>query len=339
MKEKVVVYAGGFTDEPIVPIQGDRSGELIRKLEERFDIEYRCDNPEKRDGLKVEMFDGVVAVVADFLETYDRELLEQIGVKNGGSVRLLSRYGVGVNNIDLAAANESGIMVTNCPGCNSLPTAEWTVSRILDVAGNDVHQRNLASQGRDKDGTSRQDIFGKTVGIVGTGNIGRRVGRILELGFGANLIAYSPSQHGEWVEAHRVDYKNSVDDICREADIVTLHATPPDGSRLIGQEQLELMKPTAILVNCARGYLVDEEAVYHAVRKEKLFGYGVDEAWTREDLPLDGLNIVTSPHVGSDSDLGKNGMKVMSLQAVVDLMVDEKRPEYVVRDGESTYEK
>ena len=78
------------------------------------------------------------------------------------------------------------------------------------------------------------------------------------------------------------------------------------------------MSPTTVLVNCARGILVDNKAVYQAVKNEKIWGYGLDEIWTEKDLPLDGLNIIVSSHVGSDSDMGKIGMQMMSTEAVVD---------------------
>ena len=90
------------------------------------------------------------------------------------------------------------------------------------------------------------------------------------------------------------------------------------------------MKQTAILVNCARGILVDYEAAYQAVKAGRIWGYGIDEIWLDKNLPLEGLNIIVSPHVGSDTDKGKIGMQLMSTQSVVDFMKG-KIPEYVVK--------
>ena len=91
-----------------------------------------------------------------------------------------------------------------------------------------------------------------------------------------------------------------------------------------------MMKPTTVLVNCARGILVDYKAAYNAVKEGKLWGYGVDEIWTDRELPLKGLNIIASPHVGSDTDQGKIGMQMISTQAVVDFL-QGKTPKHIIK--------
>ena len=130
-------------------------------------------------------------------------------------------------------------------------------------------------------------------------------------------IAYDlyPDEH--WSEQNGVDYLDSVDAVCEQADIITLHAASND--TLITETQIALMRPITVLINCARGHLVDSKAVYHAVKEGKIWGYGLDEIWDL-DLPLEGLNIAVSPHVGSDTDMGKVGMQIMSAQAVIDYM-------------------
>jgi glyoxylate reductase len=104
--------------------------------------------------------------------------------------------------------------------------------------------------------------------------------------------------------------------LLRESDFISLHAA--SDRQIIGPEELALVKPSAVLVNCARGVLVDNRAAYRAVAEGRLFGYGLDEVWRYPDLPLEGLNIVVSPHVGSDTDLGKANMQRFSTQAVVE---------------------
>ncbi len=102
-----------------------------------------------------------------------------------------------------------------------------------------------------------------------------------------------------WVQARA--YKN--------ADVITLHAS--SNEMIIGENEIDMMKSTTILVNCARGLLVDNRAAYHAVKDNKIWGYGLDEIWTEPDLPLDNLNFIVSSHVGSDTDQGKIGMQLM----------------------------
>ena len=130
----------------------------------------------------------------------------------------------------------------------------------------------------------------------------------------------------KWAEKNNVNY-TSLENVCKNADIITLHAS--SNKTIITQSEIDLMKPTTVLVNCARGILVDNRAVYQAVKDGKIWGYGLDEIWLEKDMPLDGLNIIVSPHVGSDTDMGKIGMQLMSTEAVIDFM-NNRTPKYVV---------
>ena len=326
--KKILVLATSFLDEMIThPKEEGKAKQMLDELagnsNNQIEILYRCDrNPE--DPLQVEEFEDVTAVIAD-LEKYDRKFLSEVNKSAGGSLGLISRYGIGINSVDIDAATEFGVIVANAPGCNALPTAEWTQSTIMDVAGRRVLHYNTASAGKSKEGPSRLDITGKTLGVIGTGTIGKNVVKLMK-GYDVNVLAYDIYPDHQWANENNAQY-SSLKDICSNADIITLHASSSE--MIIGQEEIDLMKPTTVLVNCARGILVDNRAVYEAVKKEKIWGYGLDEIWTEKDLPLDGLNIIVSSHVGSDSDMGKIGMQVMSAEAVVDYMSGET-PKHVV---------
>ena len=332
--EKIVIFASSFLDKPIYQIGEEEAFVQLNSLQE-CKIEYRCER-EHRSPINSSEFEDVVAVIAD-LEIYDKDILREIGIGGTGTLRLISRYGVGVDSIDLKAATEYGVMVTNCPGCNSLSVAEWTLSTILDVAGKRIYNHELASAGNTKKDSSRQDISGKTLGVIGTGFAGKEIVKLMS-GFGMKVIAYTPHPNQKWEKENGVRYYENPKGIYNEADIITLHATPDDRRHLIGEDEINMMKPTAILINCARDYLVDEVAAYHAVKNGRLFGYGVDDCWMRKDLPIKGLNIVTSPHVGSDSDLGKRRMRAMSTQAVFDLL-SGRQPKYIVNKEVLDHEK
>jgi D-3-phosphoglycerate dehydrogenase len=223
---------------------------------------------------------------------------------------------VGYDAVDMDAATEYGVMVSNCPGCNSRPTAEQTVAMILWVASRGMPHFSTASKGLGKEGPSRLDVTGKTVGIIGTGSIGKHVFDLLK-GYNVRGIAYDLYPDAKWADQTGAKYLDSVNAVCEQADIITLHASSSD--TLITEEQIALMRPTTVLINCARGHLVENKAVYHAVKDGRIWGYGLDEIWDL-DLPLEGLNIAVSPHVGSDTDMGKIGMQIMSAQAVIDYM-------------------
>ncbi len=330
MKKKIVVFATSFTDA-LVTHPGDegKPAENLKAAAERnsLELEFRCSrNPSAP--LSFEEVEGVVAVISD-LELWDRELLEKVGKAQGGDLGILARYGIGYNNIDITAAREAGIYVTNTPGASAQPTAEWTVSTLLDVAGRRIPHHARAGSGLTKTGPSRLDISGKTLGIIGTGNIGKQVAALLR-GFNLRIIAADIQPDKGWARTQGVEYTD-IKSLCEQSDFITLHAS--GGDLLIGPDEIGRMRPTTVLVNCARGVLVDNRAVYKAVREGRIYGYGIDEVWEYPDLPLTAdLNIAASPHIGSDTDQGKLRMQHMSAQAVIDY-VDGKEPLYIVNKG------
>jgi D-3-phosphoglycerate dehydrogenase len=116
-------------------------------------------------------------------------------------------------------------------------------------------------------------------------------------------------------------------DLLRQSDVVTLHAATD--KRIIGETELSLLKPGSALVNCARGVMVDNEAAWRAVKDGRLWGYGLDEIWNHPELPLEGLNIVVSPHVGADTYSGKDRMQRMSAEAIA-AFVESGSPPHVL---------
>lgn len=326
--EKILVLATSFLDDLIThPADEGKGSRMLVALSEasngEIEVVYRCDR-DPRKALDPKELDRTAAIISD-LEPYTPELLDTVGAANGGPLKLIARYGVGFDAVDLESATRSGVMVTNCPGCNALPTAELTVMTILDVAGRRIPHYETASRGKTKEGPSRLDVSGKTLGVIGTGAIGRNVFELMK-GFRLRGVAYDPYPNREWAERVNLKYLDSPDAVCEQADIITLHAASND--TIITRDRIDRMGPTTVLINCARRHLVDNEAVYQALKAGRIWGYGMDEIWDL-NLPLQGLNIVVSPHVGSDTDMGKIGMQVMSAQAVVDLMAEVK-PQYIV---------
>jgi phosphoglycerate dehydrogenase-like enzyme len=319
---KVIVFATSFLDELVTHPPGEgRAKKMLLDAAARHGIavDFCCDR-DPSEPMTIEELEGAVAVIAD-LEEYDASLLSRVGPAAGGSLRLIARYGIGCNSIDIQAAVTAGILVSNTPGANALPTAEWTLATIIDVAGRRIHHHKGAAQGHLKSGPSRLDISGKTLGVVGMGHVGTRVVSLFK-GFDMRIISHDRSPDFEWFKRHGVEPVD-LPTVCREADFITLHTS--GGIQIIGAAELALMKPTAVLVNCARRVHVDNRLVYEAVRDGRIWGYGIDEVWTCEDLPLDGLNIIASPHVGSDTDIGKVNMQLGSTRSVVDFL--EGRPQ------------
>ncbi len=327
-RKSIVVFASSFMDE--LETLPERSHAAYRALEtfvagsaERYRIELKCDR-DPHDPVRREELSEAVGVIAD-LERYSAELLTEVGGAGGGTLRIIARYGVGTDSVALDAATRSGVVVANTPGANSLPTAEWSVATLLDVAGRRIPHHERARAGRDKQGPSRLDVYGRTLGVVGTGTIGRLVIGLLR-GFNMEVLAYDPYPDAAWAEAAGAHYV-AFEELLERADLITLHASVRH--TIVGAAELACMKRNAVLVNCARGLLVDNRLAYEAVRSGALFGYGIDEVWPHPELSLAGLNIAASPHVGSDTDEGKARMQEASAAAVIDFL-SGKRPQSVV---------
>lgn len=235
--------------------------------------------------------------------TLDRATLARSSLKVVGS------HGVGVDNIDLKACADLGITVVNVPEGTANAVAELTFALMLAVARKiepgmaDIRAGRAVRTAPARRGV---ELAGKVLGIVGYGHIGRRVAEIGRLGFGMDVHAYSRSLASRTVPAH-VTVHTSLADLVAEADYLCLCVPLTVETRgLIGAEELALMKPTAILVNCARGGVVDEAALCQALRNGRLFGAACDvfeEEPPRAGNPLLSCeNFVASQHIGINTD-------------------------------------
>jgi D-3-phosphoglycerate dehydrogenase len=216
------------------------------------------------------------------------EVLEQCP-----ALRLVSIWGTGTDNVDLEAARRLGIRVTNTPGVSATSVAEHTLALMMAVAKRIVQVDQQVRQGQ-WPRAMVTELRGKTLGLIGTGAIGREVAR-LGAGIGMRVIAWSFHPRGnvaEWV---------SFDEVFRQSDVVTIHVRlSPDTSGLVRGEQFELMKPGAILINTARGAIVDEPDLVQALQRNRIAGAGLD-VFAIEPLPPDSPltrlpNVVLSPH-------------------------------------------
>lgn len=218
----------------------------------------------------------------------------------GSKLRLISNYGVGYNNIDTVYARQKGISVTNTPQSVNNPTAELAMALML-CAARRVAECNMRLRHEKESmwGTMKNlgvCLEGKTLGIIGMGNIGKNVARKAEA-FGMHIIYYN--RNTEVPGYHRTD----LDTLLRKSDFISLHTPLTTESRhLIGQRELSLMKPEAILINTARGAVVDETALAEALSKRRIAGAALD---VFEDEPhiteilysLD--NVILTPHIGT----------------------------------------
>jgi phosphoglycerate dehydrogenase-like enzyme len=232
------------------------------------------------------------------------------------SLRVVARYGVGVSNVDLEAARSRGITVTNTPGANSKSVAELTISLMLNLLRpvlDSVAETRAGGWPR----TKGFSLEGKTVGLVGLGSIGKEVARRLG-GFDCTLLAYDPVQDADFAIHHRVTY-TTLDDLLERSDIISLHLpVVPETVGLVNDWFLKNVNPGAWLVNTARGELIDEKALYRALKMGRLRGAALD-VFTQEppgiENPLLSLpQVLVTPHMGAHTDGATNAMGWMALQ-------------------------
>lgn len=231
-------------------------------------------------------------------------------------LKVISRYGVGVDTIDLEAARQRGIVVTHTPGANSTSVAELTIGLILSLARTIPQAVNETKSGC-WPRLSGLSLEGKTVGLIGLGTIGRQVARRLA-SFGCKIIAFDP----------RVDEKTggefgaqmvALDDLISQSDFISLHCPLNQETRaMVDSDFLNKVKPGAFLINTARGELVDEIALCEAVQNGRVRGAALDvlaEEPPRPDHPLLTLpQVLVTPHMGSHTDSAMNAMGWQALE-------------------------
>ena len=256
--------------------------------------------------------DGVLSLITT---TIDESYLEEAGPQ----LKVLANYGVGVNNIDLEAAKRRGVLVANTPDVLTSTTAELAISLMLAllrrVAEGDRLLRRREPWQFSLEFMLGESLDGKVLGIIGGGRIGRETARLAEA-FGAKPIY--------------VGRGDSLTHLLRQADIVSLHCPFTDDTHhLINEATLAQMQPTAILVNTARGPIVDETALVKALRAGAIAGAALDvfefePAVTDELLSMD--NVVLTPHLGSATRTTREAMGMLAVSAIRSVLIDGQPP-------------
>ncbi|MBF4608590.1 phosphoglycerate dehydrogenase [Curtobacterium sp. VKM Ac-1393] len=221
------------------------------------------------------------------------------------NLKVVARAGVGLDNVDIKAATTAGVMVVNAPTSNIISAAELTVGHILSLARHiPAAHASLAAGAWKRSSYTGVELYEKTVGIIGLGRIGALITQRLQA-FGVQVIAYDPYVTTARAQQLGVELV-SLDDLLRRADFVTIHMPrTPETLGMISDGQFALMKPTAFVVNVARGGLIDEDALHRALTANTIAGAGLDVFVSEppKDSPLVSLpNVVVTPHLGASTD-------------------------------------
>lgn len=209
-------------------------------------------------------------------------------VEKARKLRIIQKFGVGVDTIPVEACRRRGIYVCNIPGINSLDVAEFTLTAVLSILHRIRERDQMAREARwnDRPKVLSERLSGKTVGIIGFGRIGRQVARLLKP-FKTRILVYDPYVNVSLVEEYGAEKVEDLTVLLKLSDIVTLHVPLTEETRhMIGRHELRLMNSNAVIVNTSRGAVVDEEALYDALKAGRIKAAHID-VWTTEPVPRD----------------------------------------------------
>ena len=267
-----------------------------------------------RQALLAEIHEAQVLVVRSQTRV-DRELLDR-----ARSLKLVGRAGTGVDTIDVAYARSKGILVVNAPGANAVSVAEHAFGHILAVARRIGEGTVGLRQGLwQKKSLTGIELFGKVLGLVGFGRIGKEVSSRAKA-FGMRVIAFDPLIPGESIRdmgAEPVGFES----LCRQADVISLHLPAnKETHNLFGREVLASLKRGVILINCARGGLIDEAALEEALNSNQVFGVGLD-VFADEPSPRPSLvghpRVVCTPHIAASTPEAETRAGLMVAEEVI----------------------
>lgn len=256
-------------------------------------VETHLDFPEKDEEALKEIIGDVAGIILS------RQLITENVLEVAENLKVISVFGAGTDSIDSVATAERGVTVTNCPGLNSVAVAEFTIGVLINLARNYFKARAMLL-----DGIWQYEVGfelrSKTLGIIGLGNAGKNLAKRAKC-FGMNIIGYDIFKPDErFLQKYQISFLD-LNSLLKQANFVTLHVPLiPENIGLIGKEQLALMKPTAYLINTARGKLIEEEALISALDSGTLAGAALD-VFVNEPEPARRLiehpRVIATPHI------------------------------------------
>ncbi|MFQ6057326.1 MAG: glyoxylate reductase [Anaerolineae bacterium] len=277
---------------------------------------------------EVREIDGLLSLLTDKV---DAELLDA-----APNLKVVSQYAVGFDNIDVAECTRRGIPVGNTPGVLTDTTADFAFALLMAAARRIVEADHFVRAGKWKTWGPTlllgQDVHHATLGIIGFGRIGQAVARRAK-GFEMRILYYDIVRRQDLEEAWGVEYTD-MDTLLRESDFVTLHTIlSPETYHLIGERELKLMKKTAILINDARGPIIDPQALYRAL-KEGWIAYAALDVTEPEPIPADDPlltldNLIIAPHIASGSFTTRTKMATMAAENLIAGLKGERLPNCV----------
>jgi glyoxylate reductase len=314
MQEEKIIYITRKIPEPGL--------KLLDEKGIKYDIGNFKKPPTTKD-LKKELqkknYTGVISFLTDKI---DREIMEAFP-----GIKIYSNFAVGYDNLNIEDAKSRGVFLTNTPGTSAIAVAEHTVALMLALTTRlvegDEYMRRGKYKGWDPNIFIGTDLRGKVIGLIGAGQIGTEVAKMLRYGFGANII-YSDIKRNTDLENIDGIVKRETEEVLRESDIISLHVPLlPTTKHLINSETLKTMKPTAFLINTSRGPVVDEKALIEALEKDIIRGAGLD-VFEFEPKLSKGLtklpDVIITPHIASSRQSAREMMSIIAAQNIISFL-------------------
>jgi D-3-phosphoglycerate dehydrogenase len=279
----------------------------------------------ERSGLKGEdLARAIEAANAVIVRSSTR--ITRDSLKYAKNLQVIGRAGVGVDNIDVDAATETGVAVLNAPSGNTTSAAELTLALLLALVRRvPAADRSMRAGEWDRKSFNGTELYGKTLGLVGAGRIGSEVARRARA-FGMRVLAFDPYLTPERAAAHDMEIA-TLDDVLQRADVITLHVPLTDATaNLIDEQQLRQMKSSAVIVNAARGGVINEQALHRALSEKWIAGAALD-VFADEPLPADHPlrllpNVVLTPHLGAATAEAQQNVAIEIAEAVRAALVE-----------------
>lgn len=313
--------------KPKVLITRQIPDEALQLLEKTCELKVwpHTDEPVSRQFLEEEIADadGLYCLLTDAI---DEELLNK-----AHKLRAISTMAVGYNNIDVSAATKRGIPVSNTPDVLTETTADLAFALMLSTARRIVESSDFLRRNEWKTWSpmllTGQDVYGATLGIIGMGRIGEAVGRRAQ-GFDMKVIYHNRSRKHEAEQQYGFEYAELNDLLSRSDFVVILVPYSPETANLIAMEQLRLMKKDAVLINVARGGIVNEQDLFEALTSGVIWAAGLD-VFETEPVPMDNPllslpNVVALPHIGSASIRTRTQMSLLAAQNLLQGLAGER---------------
>jgi len=302
--------------------------EIIEPLRKKFDVQmWHSETIGMTNEEIITNAKDAYALWTMLSDNIDRTLIESLP-----NLKVISNFAVGYNNIDIEAAKDRSIVVTNTPGVLTETTADLAFALLLATARRIPEVEQEIRSGNWDSWSPMQytgmDVFGATLGIVGMGRIGEAVARRAK-GFDMNVLYHNRSRKLDAEETYGFTYAE-LDELLKQSDFVIL-LTPltPETKGLIGERELNMMKETAAIINVARGGIVDEQALYEALSSKKIWAAGLD-VFEQEPVPVDHPlltlpNVTVSPHIGSASIRTRQAMMQMNAKDI-EAVLENREP-------------